>query len=56
MKKELSILCRNPQSREEIAHANPEMDSPSCRILFPLVIVRAAVPVAEDGLDAVQIQ
>jgi hypothetical protein len=25
MKKELSILCGNPQSCEEIAHANPEM-------------------------------
>jgi len=25
MKKELSILCGNPQSREEIAHASPEM-------------------------------
>jgi hypothetical protein len=25
MKKELSILCGNPQSCEEIAHANPKM-------------------------------
>jgi hypothetical protein len=25
MKKELSILGGNPQSREEIAHTNPEM-------------------------------
>jgi hypothetical protein len=25
MKKELSILGGNPQSREEIAHANPKM-------------------------------
>jgi hypothetical protein len=24
-KKELSILCGNPQRREEVAHANPEM-------------------------------
>lgn len=25
MKRELSILSGNPQSREEIAHTNPEM-------------------------------
>src|ERR1017187_3290054 len=25
MKKELSILCGNPQSREEVTHASPEM-------------------------------